>query len=284
MTRFTTVVPALVLALSAGTMFAQQPPAQPPQPRNHRDRASGPESRRALSARPGFLRTRRRRERRSPRAVHAAEPGLSGDAAHLLGLRAGAVRQIGPGEPDDLQRRPGVQEHGGRPARPERARQPDRSPRAAGDAGGVHQPGPHAGTAGADAAGMGRPDDQPADRVQLARRQVRPRHRRRADAGALQGVQHLQGSRAPRHRRRQLRRDRGVHRRLGAAERFPQGPQPRSAASPTSAAATPTPTSSARARRSRSGSSCRTDATTIAASGEAAPTTRCATGSCRTCG
>ena len=30
MTRFSTVVPALVLALSAGTMFAQQPPAQPP--------------------------------------------------------------------------------------------------------------------------------------------------------------------------------------------------------------------------------------------------------------
>ena len=57
-----------------------------------------------------------------------------GHAAHLLGLRAGAVRQGGPGQPDDLQRRPGVQEHGGRRPRPERPRQPDRSPRAAGDA------------------------------------------------------------------------------------------------------------------------------------------------------
>ncbi len=33
-------------------------------------------------------------------------------------------------------------------------------------------------------AGMGRPHHQPADRVQLARRQIRPRDRRRADAGA----------------------------------------------------------------------------------------------------
>ena len=41
MTRFTTVVPALVLALSAGTMFAQQPPAPAAA---DRDRASSPES------------------------------------------------------------------------------------------------------------------------------------------------------------------------------------------------------------------------------------------------
>ena len=150
--------------------------------------------------------------------------------------------------------------------------------------GGVHQPGPHARAAGADAAGMGRPDDQPADRVQLARRQVRPRHRRRADARALQGIQHLEGSRAARHRRRQLRRDRRVHRRLGAARRLPQGAQHRRQLRRTCAAATPIPTSSARARRSRSGSSCRTAATTTAASAAAAPTTRRATGSSRTCG
>ena len=81
-------------------------------------------------------------------------------------------------------------------------------------------PGPHAGTAGADAAGMGRQDDEPADRIQHARRQVRARHRRRADAGALQGVQHLEGSGAPRHRRRELRRHRGVHRRVGAPNEF----------------------------------------------------------------
>ncbi len=41
MTRFSTVVPALVLALSAGTMFAQQPPATAAA---DRDSASGPKS------------------------------------------------------------------------------------------------------------------------------------------------------------------------------------------------------------------------------------------------
>ena len=104
------------------------------------------------------------------------------------------------------------------------------------------------------------------DRVQLARRQVRARDRRRADAGALQGLQHLEGSRAARHRRRQLRRDRRVHRRLGAARPVPQGPQhrrqlhqpPRRPRLPRHRAR--------RARRSRFASFCRTAATTIAAS------------------
>ena len=36
-------------------------------------------------------------------------------------------------------------------------------------------------------------------------------------------LQHLEGSGAPRHRRRELGGDRGVHGRLGAAERLPQG-------------------------------------------------------------
>ena len=44
-------------------------------------------------------------------------------------------------------------------------------------------PGPDAGTARADAAGVGRPHDEPPDRIQHARRQVRARDRRRADAG-----------------------------------------------------------------------------------------------------
>ena len=39
--------------------------------------------------------------------------------------------------------------------------------------------------------GVGRPHHQPAYRIQLARRQLRPRDLRRAAAGALQGVQHL---------------------------------------------------------------------------------------------
>ena len=40
--------------------------------------------------------------------------------------------------------------------------------------GGVHQPGPDARTAGADAAGLGRPHDEPPDRVQLAGRHATP--------------------------------------------------------------------------------------------------------------
>ena len=59
------------------------------------------------------------------------------------------------GEPDDLQRRPGVQEHGrGRP-RAERDGQPDLPARDSGDDRRVHQPGPHARSARADAAGTG---------------------------------------------------------------------------------------------------------------------------------
>ena len=44
---------------------------------------------------------------------------------------------------------------------------------------------------------------------------------------AVQGLQHLEGSRSARHRRRQFRRDRRVHRGVGAAERVPQGAQHR---------------------------------------------------------
>ena len=45
-------------------------------------------------------------------------------------------------------------------------------------------PGPHARAAGADAVELGRPRHEPARRIQHARRQVRARRRRRADAGA----------------------------------------------------------------------------------------------------
>ena len=140
-------------------------------------------------------------------------------------------------------------------------------------------------TAGADAAGVGRPHDQPADRVQLARRQVRARDRRRADAGAQQGLQHLEGSGAPRHRRRQLRRDRRVHRRVGAPERVPQGPQHRRQLHE----------SPRRSRLRRHRAQDREEADphlpagraqrqSRASAATATPTTRRATGSCRTSG
>ena len=67
--------------------------------------------------------------------------------------------------------------------RAERARQPDLPPRDPGDDRGLHQSRPDARSARADAAGVGRPHDEPADRIQHARRQVRARDRRRADAG-----------------------------------------------------------------------------------------------------
>ncbi len=153
-----------------------------------------------------------------------------------------------------------------------------------GDARRVHQPGPPARSAGADAAGVGRPDDQPSDRIQHARRQVRARDRRRADAGARQGLQHLEGSGAPRHRRREHRRDRRLHRGLGAPERVPQGPEHRRQLHEPPRRPRLQPTSSGRARRSRSGCSCRTAGTTTAASAATARTTRRATGSSRTSG
>ena len=52
---------------------------------------------------------------------------------------------------------------------------------------------------------LGRPRHQPADRVQLARRQVRPGHHRGADAGAGEGLQHLEGPGDARHRRVEFR-------------------------------------------------------------------------------
>src|SRR5882757_2599628 len=50
----------------------------------------------------------------------------------------------------------------------------------------------------------------PADRVQLARRQVRPGDHGGIDAGAGQGLQHLEGPRDARDRRVELGGDRGV--------------------------------------------------------------------------
>ena len=121
-------------------------------------------------------------------------------------------------------------------------------------------------------------------RIQHAGRQVRARDHRRADAGAVQGVQHFEGPGAARHRRLEFRRDRRVHGGLGAAQRFPQGAEQRRQLRRICAAATSIRSACWRARRSRSASSCATAATTIAASARMALTTRSATGSTRTCG
>ena len=185
--------------------------------------AGFPKSGHALPTGSRLAAARRRAQRGGPRPVHAAERGLPWHAAHLLGLRAGAARRRGARQPDGVQRRPGVQEHGRRSARAQRARQPDLPARDSGDDCRLHQSRPPAGSARTDAAELGRSRHQSAHRVQLARRSLCARHRRRAAAGAVEGVQHLERSRAPRHRRRELRRDRRLHRRLATPRRVPQG-------------------------------------------------------------
>ena len=144
--------------------FAQTPPRsrhrRPPQGGQARDEAAGgaaahaarSESEFAIPAGTGLDAAGRRAEGRDPRAVHSAEQGLSGHAAHLLGLRAGAVRSGGSGEPDDLPGRAGVQGRERRSARAERDGQPDLPARDSGDDRRVHQSRPHAGAAGTDSA------------------------------------------------------------------------------------------------------------------------------------
>ncbi len=54
----------------------------------------------------GWARIRCRRrssKRRNTGAVHAAQQSLRGYTAYLLGVRAGAIRFLGPGQPDDFQ-------------------------------------------------------------------------------------------------------------------------------------------------------------------------------------
>ena len=128
----------------------------------------------------------------NPRALHAPQPGLPRHPAHVLGVRPGPVRPGRPGRPDGLPGWAGVQGREGGHAGPERDGQPDLS---AGDPGhdrSVHQPRPAAGPARAHAAELGRPRHQPADRVQLARRQVRAGDHRGVDAGPAKGLQHLE--------------------------------------------------------------------------------------------
>ena len=130
---------------------------------------------------------------------------------------------------------------------------------------------------------LGRPRHQPADRVQLARRQVRPGHHRGTDAGAGEGLQHLEGPGDARHRRVEFRGDRGVHGRLGAARPLPQGAEQRRQLRQPARRARLPGEGAGEPRRSRSASTCATAGTTTAASATAS-TTRRGTGSTRTCG
>src|ERR1035437_7375940 len=87
--------------------------------------APRPESELAIPARSRLHAAGRRAERRNPRAVHAAQQCLSRDAAHLLGVRAGAVRSGSSGEPDGIPGRAGVQGREWRSADPECDGQPE---------------------------------------------------------------------------------------------------------------------------------------------------------------
>ena len=113
---------------------------------------------------------------------------------------------------------------------------------------------------------LGRPGHQPADRVQLARRQVRPGHHRGADAGAGEGLQHLEGPGDARDRRVELRGDRGVHGRLGAARPLPQGAEQRRQLRQPAGRARLPGEGAGEPRRSRSASTCATGGTTTAGS------------------
>ena len=137
----------------------------------------------------------------------AAERGLPG-TQHTYWVYVPAQYDAAQaGEPDDLSRRPGVhRSQRRRPRAPNVLEQSDLSPRAAGDDRRVHQSRPH----GPISRSRRRDDwgdrntNRP-DRIQLARRPLRPRDLRRAAAGAEQGIQHLERPRAARHRRRELR-------------------------------------------------------------------------------
>ena len=125
----------------------------------------------------------RRPQRRDSRTVQNRQQGLSRHVPHLLGVRSRAVRSGGSGEPDDLQRRPGVQESRGRRAGAERDGQSDLPARNSGHDRRLHQSrATRPSSPSRTRRRMGRPHHQPAHRIQLARRPLRARHLRRTDA------------------------------------------------------------------------------------------------------
>ena len=183
-----------------------------------------------------------------------------------------------------LSGRPGVQGRKRRSSRPERHGQPDLPPRDSGDDRRLHQSRPHARAARTHAAELGRPDHQPPHRIQHARRQVCARDHRRADAGALQGVQHFEGPGAARNRRIQFRRDRGFRGGLGASQRFPQSAEQCGQLREYSRRLCVSRARAGEREESRSACSSAMDATTTAGSAATASTTRNATGFSRMCG
>ena len=106
---------------------------------------------------------------------------------------------------------------GDRP-RAERARQPDLPARDPGDARRVHQPRPHGPSSPSRRrrSGATATTNRPTEYNTLDDKYARVIVDELMPALA-QGVQHLERSRAARHRRRELRRDRRLHRGLGAA-------------------------------------------------------------------
>ena len=268
------VVVVAVAVASVGALPSAQPPA-----------AQGPDYNAFYQIGPDSLAARRRAEGRGARAVRAPESGVSGHAAHLLGVRAGAVRperspaslmvfQDGQAfkDMDGVVRAPNVLDNliyrREIPVMIAVFINPGRTP---------EQPEPTPSNWG------DRDTNRPTEYNTLDDK-LRARRRRRADAGDLQGVQRLEGSRSARHRRRQLRRDRRLHGRLAAAERLPQGAEHRRQLREPARRRRVRRHRRGRARRSRSGSFCRTAATTTAAWDAAASTISAATGSTRTSG
>ena len=161
---------------AAGRGGRGAPPPMPPGPNPNSQYRLGPDSMPQEGVPKGEI--------RGP--YHAAQQGLSRHPAHLLGVRAGAVRSGRAGQPDGLPGRAGVQGREWRSADAERDGQPDLPARDPGDDRSVHQSGPPARPARTQPADrLGRRHHQSRHRVQHARRQVRPRDHRRADAGAL---------------------------------------------------------------------------------------------------
>src|SRR5215510_1004039 len=130
--------------------------------------ATRPESEFPISVGTRLDATGRRPERRDSRAVRAAQQRLSRHSAHLLGLRAGAVRSIGSGCADGVSGRPGFQRRERRYKGASRDGQSDLPARHSGDDRRFHKSGANAGAARTQLAGMGRPNDEPSHRIQHA--------------------------------------------------------------------------------------------------------------------
>ena len=149
------------------------------------------EPRFAIPAGARFLATGGRPEGGNPRTIHAPQPGLPGHSAHVLGLRPA---QYDPAAPAAL-----MVFQDGQAFKDEKG---DMRAQNVMDnliyrreipvmIGVFINPGRRPGSARAQPEELGRPRHQPADRVQLSRRQVCTGDHRRADARPAQGIQHF---------------------------------------------------------------------------------------------